>query len=68
MHDVAVDKVIVVGAPTSWATKKDAQLETEGKQSTIKLEYFKGDSKRGPFAIVGRVGARIGADWSIDFA
>ncbi|KAI3321764.1 glycoside hydrolase family 31 protein [Xylariaceae sp. AK1471] len=68
MHNVAVDKIIVVGAPSSWASKKEVQLEAEGKQSTVKLEYFKGDSNRGPFAIVGRVGARIGADWTIVFA
>ncbi|KAI1747686.1 glycoside hydrolase family 31 protein [Xylaria castorea] len=68
MHSVAVDKIIVVGAPASWAHKKDVQLESGGKQSTVKLEYFKSDANRGAFAVVGRVGARIGADWTIDFA
>ncbi|KAI1818178.1 glycoside hydrolase family 31 protein [Poronia punctata] len=68
MHDVAVDKVIVVGAPSSWASKKEVQLEAEGKQSTVKVEYFKGEGKRAPFVIVGRVGARIGADWTIEIA
>ncbi|TGJ79525.1 hypothetical protein E0Z10_g9236 [Xylaria hypoxylon] len=68
MQDVAVDRIIIVGAPSSWANKKEIQLETEGRQSTVKLEYFKGDENRGAFAVVGRVGARIGADWTIEFA
>ncbi|KAI2643346.1 glycoside hydrolase family 31 protein [Xylaria nigripes] len=48
MHDVAVDKIIV----------KVAQLDVEGKQSNVKLEYFKGSAKQ----------TGIGADWTIDFA
>ncbi|KAI1746079.1 glycoside hydrolase family 31 protein [Xylaria scruposa] len=68
MHNVAVDKIIVVGAPTSWAHKKEVRLESGGKQSAIKLEYFKSDANQGAFAVVGRVGVRIGADWTIDFA
>ncbi|KAI0596727.1 alpha glucosidase-like protein [Biscogniauxia sp. FL1348] len=68
MNDVAVDKIIIVGAPSSWANKKEVQLETEGEKSNIKLEYFKADSNRGAFAVLGRVGTKIGADWSIDLS
>ncbi|KAI1438230.1 glycoside hydrolase family 31 protein [Xylaria sp. CBS 124048] len=68
MGDVAVDKIIVVGAPSSWANKKEAQLELDGNSSPVKLEYVKASANRGAFAVVGRVGAGIGADWTIDFA
>ncbi|CAJ2507340.1 Uu.00g085260.m01.CDS01 [Anthostomella pinea] len=68
MHNVAVDKVIIVGAPASWSKKKEVQVEAGGKKSTVKLEYFKADGSRAAFAILGRVGASIGADWTVDFS
>lgn len=68
MRDVAVDRIIVVGAPSSWADKSEVRLESGGQQSTVKLEYFKGDANQGAFAVVGRVGVSIGADWTIEFA
>ncbi|KAI1266540.1 glycoside hydrolase family 31 protein [Xylariaceae sp. FL1019] len=68
MADVAVARIIVVNPPSSWANKKEAQVEAEGSMSPVKIKYFKADDARGPFAIVGRVGAKIGADWTIDFA
>ncbi|KAI1340920.1 glycoside hydrolase family 31 protein [Xylariaceae sp. FL0016] len=68
MHKVAVDKVIIVGAPGAWANKKEATLEAEGKKTLVALEYYKADGDRAAFAILGRVGARIGADWTVDFS
>ncbi|KAI0024476.1 alpha glucosidase-like protein [Xylariomycetidae sp. FL0641] len=68
MRQVAIDKIIVVGAPSSWASKKEVQLQSEGKTSTVSIQYYKADDARAAFAILGRVGVRIGADWTIDLA
>ncbi|OTB18840.1 glycoside hydrolase family 31 protein [Daldinia sp. EC12] len=67
MRNVAVDKIIVVGAPSSWANKKEAVVESEGNKVSVPLTYHKADSNRGAFAVIGRVGAKIGADWSVSF-
>ncbi|KAI0471760.1 alpha glucosidase-like protein [Xylariaceae sp. FL0804] len=68
MHEVAVDKVIIVGAPSSWASKKEVELEAGGKKTAVKLEYFKAEGPRAAFAVLGRVGARIGANWTVKFS
>jgi alpha 1,3-glucosidase len=64
MQDVHVDKIIVVGAPASW-NKKEAQITSEGKTWDVKVQYYAAEKERAAFAVVGRVGAKIGEDWSI---
>ncbi|TPX13467.1 uncharacterized protein E0L32_006197 [Thyridium curvatum] len=68
MRDVHVDKVIVVGAPASWAGRKEVTVESEGKTWTLGMEYVPAEGGRAAYATVRGVGARIGADWTIAFA
>ena len=68
MSDVVVDKIIVVGAPSSWAGKTEVQLDVNGEKTPVKITYHKAEGGKAAFAILGRVGARISADWEIDFA
>ncbi|KAH9909645.1 glycoside hydrolase family 31 protein [Xylariomycetidae sp. FL2044] len=67
MRDVAVDKVIIVGAPASWAKRKSVVLESEGKTRDIPLQYHPADGDKGAFAILGRVGASVAGDWRVMF-
>lgn len=64
MKEVYVDKIIVVGAPSAW-DQKEVQVESEGRTWTAKVQYHAAEKGRAAFATVGRVGARIGEDWSI---
>jgi alpha 1,3-glucosidase len=64
MQEVYVDKVVIVGAPASWK-KKEVLVASEGRTWTVKVNYHAAEKGRAAFATVGRVGARIGADWSI---
>jgi alpha 1,3-glucosidase len=67
METVYVDKVIIVGAPKTW-NQKEATVSSEGKQWTVKIQYHEAQGSRAAFAVVGRVGAKIGDDWSIKLA
>ncbi|PNY29282.1 Glucosidase 2 subunit alpha [Tolypocladium capitatum] len=64
MREVYVDRVIIVGAPAAWK-QKEVQMESEGRTWSVKVEYHAATKGRAAFAVVGRVGARIGQDWSI---
>ena len=68
MRNVAVDKVIIVGAPSSWANKKEVVVESEGKKVSVPVDYYKAEGDRAAFAVIRRLGARVGADWSATFA
>ncbi|RYP43164.1 hypothetical protein DL768_010057 [Monosporascus sp. mg162] len=68
MGDVAVGKVIIVGAPSSWAGKAEVELETEGDKTLVKLDYHKAEGGKAAYAVLGRVGAKIAADWTVNFA
>ncbi|KAK3945149.1 2 subunit alpha glucosidase [Diplogelasinospora grovesii] len=66
--EVGVDKIIVVGAPASW-NKKEVTVESDGKTWTAEVEYTPAEKGgRAAFAVIKKVGARIGADWKISFA
>lgn len=67
MDDVHVDKIIMVGAPASW-NQKEVHVESEGKTWSAKAQYHKAEGGRAAFATVGRVGVKIGADWTIKLA
>lgn len=68
MSDVAVDKIIIVGAPSSLAGKTEVQLEAEGKKTPVRVDYHRAEGGKAAYAVLGRVGAKIGADWKIDLA
>ncbi|KAL1865590.1 hypothetical protein VTK73DRAFT_5181 [Phialemonium thermophilum] len=68
MRQVVVDKVVLVGAPAAWAGKKEVTVESEGKTWTAPLVFTAGEKGRAGFAIVRKLGARIGADWKVTFA
>lgn len=68
MGDVVVDKIIIIGAPSSLAGKTEVQLETEGEKAPVMVDYHKAEGGKAAYAVLGRVGAKISADWKIDFA
>ncbi|KAM0269423.1 hypothetical protein ACHAQH_009751 [Verticillium albo-atrum] len=67
MDAVYVDKIVVVGAPAAW-DKAEVEVESAGKTWTAQVRYHKAEKGRAAFAVVGRVGAQIGADWTIKLA
>lgn len=66
MQEVFVDKIVIVGASTLWK-RNEVEVESEGRKWTVKVQYHEKDKAdgRAAFATVGRVGVRIGEDWSI---
>lgn len=64
MKDVAVDKIVIVGAPASWDTK-EVEVTSAGKTWTAPVKYVKGKGSKTSFAVVGRVGAAIGEDFTV---
>ncbi|CAI6096275.1 unnamed protein product [Clonostachys chloroleuca] len=67
MREVYVDKIIVVGAPAAWS-REEVQITSEGRSWPVKVQYHPAANGKAAFAVVGRVGARIGEDWSIELA
>lgn len=67
MREVYVDKVLIIGASSAW-NKKEVQVESEGRTWPVKVDYHAAEKGRAAFATVGRVGARIGENWTIKLA
>ncbi|QUC22496.1 uncharacterized protein UV8b_06737 [Ustilaginoidea virens] len=67
MRQVHVDRIIVVGAPSSL-NQEEVQIKSEGRKWAVKVDYHAAKEGRAAFAVLGRVGARIGEDWSITLA
>ncbi|KAK2608392.1 glucosidase II [Conoideocrella luteorostrata] len=67
MRDVYVDRVVVVGAPATL-NQQEVLIESEGRTWAVKVEYHAAEKGRTAFAVLGRVGAKIGEDWTINFA
>ena len=44
------------------------EFEAEGKTHQVRMDFYKGEGGRAPFAVLGRLGVRVGADWEVDFA
>ncbi|PCD22025.1 hypothetical protein AU210_015827 [Fusarium oxysporum f. sp. radicis-cucumerinum] len=63
MDGVYVDKIIIVGAPAAWK-KDEVLIESDGKSWTAPVRYHDALGGRAPFAVVGRVGARIGENFT----
>ncbi|KAL2891098.1 Glucosidase 2 subunit alpha [Ceratocystis lukuohia] len=64
MASVAVDKIVIVGAPETW-NKEHVTVTSGGKSWSAKVQYTKAEGSRAAYAQVGRVGAQISADWTI---
>jgi alpha 1,3-glucosidase len=67
MRAVGVDKIVLVGVPASWAGKKSVKVLSEGREGEAKVEVTPAAEGRAAFAVVRKVGVRIGADWSVPF-
>ncbi|XWW92845.1 hypothetical protein V2A60_000772 [Cordyceps javanica] len=64
---VHVDKIIIVGATDAW-NRKEVEIESEGKTWTVQVNYRPATKGQAAYAVVGRVGAKVGSDWSIKLA
>ncbi|KAK0626408.1 glycosyl hydrolases family 31-domain-containing protein [Immersiella caudata] len=64
-RNILVDKIIVVGAPSSWSGKKEVTVESDGTTWTASVEYSPAAKGRAAFAIIKKVGASIAADWKV---
>ncbi|KAM0332416.1 hypothetical protein ACHAQA_002696 [Verticillium albo-atrum] len=67
MDKVHVDRIIIVGAPAAWETNQ-VLIESASKSWSVPVRYHAALGGRAPFAVVGRVGARIGDDFTISLA
>lgn len=68
MKNVSVDKIIIVGAPASWASKQEVTITgADGKTWTAQLDYSAPSQGKAAFAVVRKIGGAIGDDWSISF-
>ncbi|KAK7959157.1 glucosidase ii alpha subunit [Apiospora aurea] len=67
-RDVSFDKVVLVGAPSSWEGKKEVPVTSGGETHKVRLDFYKAEGGRAAFAVLGRLGVRVGADWEVDFA
>ena len=63
MANVAVDRIVVVGAPASL-DRTEVEIEALGKTWSVPVTYVKGKGGSS-YATIGRVGVPIGADWTI---
>ncbi|KAI9707682.1 MAG: hypothetical protein M1836_000644 [Candelina mexicana] len=69
MGKVRVGKVIVVGAPSQWAGKKEVKvLEDGGKPGTAELTYHAAHDGKAAWAVVRDPKVAIGVGWRIEFA
>ena len=68
MDAVHVDKIIVVGAPAAWASKKEVSVEAGGKTWTAPVDFTAAQDGRAAFAVVRKVEAIVGSDFKVVFA
>jgi mannosyl-oligosaccharide alpha-1,3-glucosidase len=68
MSSVRVEKVIVVGAPTSWECRSTVNVVEEGQSGRdVEMSYFKGEGARADWAVVRDAGVGVGRGWSLRF-
>ncbi|CAK7268779.1 glucosidase II [Sporothrix epigloea] len=65
MADVYVDKIVVVGAPSTWAGRISVTATSGGETWTAPLDYTPAIGGRAAFAVVRHLRARAGADWQV---
>ena len=70
MAKVRVEKVVVIGAPSSWANKIEVLVMEDGAQEAKKvaLGWHGAEGKKAAWAVVRDPGVAIGGDWKIDFS
>jgi alpha 1,3-glucosidase len=68
MKDVGVEKVVVIGAPASWAKKSYVKAQAGGKEYDVPLEFHAAEGGKAAWAVVKNPKVAIGADWTIDFS
>jgi alpha 1,3-glucosidase len=64
MKNVSVEKVVIVGAPASWADKTSVKV---GKDEAT-IEYHAAAGNKAAWAVVKAPKVAIGEDWKIDFS
>jgi len=67
MVNVVVEKIIIVGAPSTWASKDHVEVEQDGKKIDVTIEYHGAEGGKAAWAMVKNPKVRIGADWEVDF-
>ncbi|KAK3707342.1 glucosidase II [Vermiconidia calcicola] len=72
MEKVRVQKVIVVGAPQTWAGKHEVEISEEGGKSSsgtkkVPLEFHGREGGKAAWAVVRDPGVQIGSGWKIAF-
>ena len=67
MANVLVEKIIVVGAPTTWEGLGTVKVVEDKEARKADLSYFKGDATRADWAVVRNPGVGIGRTWSMQF-
>ncbi|KKP06647.1 alpha 1,3-glucosidase [Trichoderma harzianum] len=63
MRDVHVQKIIVVGATPDVWNRKEVQVQSEGRTWSANVDYHAADGAY--YAVINRVGVRVGENWSI---
>ncbi|OLN93241.1 Glucosidase 2 subunit alpha 2 [Colletotrichum chlorophyti] len=65
MKEVLIDKIILVGTLNTPNT--DIIMESGGRTWTVPIQHYT-TTDGSTYAVVGRVGARIGDDWNMKFS
>jgi mannosyl-oligosaccharide alpha-1,3-glucosidase len=68
MKKVGVEKVIVIGAPLSWASKSSVKAIEGGSTLEAPLEFHAAEGSKAAWAVVKNPKVAIGVDWIIDFS
>jgi len=70
MNAVSVEKIVVVGAPASWAGKKSVKVVMEGQGGAGReagLLFHAAMEGKAAWAVVRRLDVGIGRGWRIEF-
>jgi len=67
-NGVEVAKIIVIGAPSSWASKKEVEVLMDGKKWAAPIDYVKAEGGKAAYAVVRAIGVKACGDWTINFA
>ncbi|KAI4163628.1 MAG: hypothetical protein LQ342_002662 [Letrouitia transgressa] len=66
--NVRVEKVVVVGAPSSWAAQTEAKVAEEGiGERVVEMKYHGAEGGKAAWAVVRDPGVGIERTWSIEF-
>ncbi|KAJ2891410.1 putative glycoside hydrolase family 31 protein [Zalerion maritima] len=65
MHMVQVSKILVVGVPNSWTSKKEVEVESDGRTWTAPVDFVPAEKGRAAYAVIRGLGVRVGDDWAV---